>query len=248
VITHTGNQCVNTDRGVSNISHSISGVIRKLNRTLIYFNNQYLNKMETLHNELYFKIAETQSELQSCYRMRYQVYCQEKGWLSGNDFPDGMESDEYDEKAVHVIAYNEEFQPVGTMRILRNQDFDRLPFQDHPGFKGKELKLKNFSELSRFIVVGEKNRNYILKGLIRMIYQTSKKLGIDYWVFVSEPGMIRFLERYRYYFDPLCLPSKYYGGFTLAALCDIRKTEAVWQSQDREALKFNQSESSILTT
>jgi N-acyl-L-homoserine lactone synthetase len=204
--------------------------------------------MEPIHSELYFKVAESQLELESCYRMRYQVYCQEKKWLSDQEFHNGLETDEYDSKAINVIAYNEDFQPVGTMRILREQDYNKLPFEDHPGFKGKELKLDNLAELSRFIVIGDKNRNYILKGLIRMIYQTSKKIGIDYWVFVSEPGLIRFLERFRYYFTPVCLPSKYYGGFTLAALCDIKKTESIWYKNDQEALKFNLAESSILTT
>jgi N-acyl-L-homoserine lactone synthetase len=246
-MTHTGITCVKTDSRLAFISHLISMVFSKFSmRYFILTTN--LNKMETLHNELYFKIAETQPELQSCYRMRYQVYCQEKKWLAAQDFQNGLETDEYDSKAINVIAYNEDFQPVGTMRILREQDYNKLPFQDHPGFKGKKIILQNLSELSRFIVIGDKNRNLILKGLIRMIYQTSKKLGIDYWVFVSEPGMIRFLERFRYYFDPICTPSKYYGGFTLAALCDIRKTEAIWHKNDQEALKFNLAESSILTT
>jgi N-acyl-L-homoserine lactone synthetase len=204
--------------------------------------------MEPLHSQLYFKIAESQSELKSCYRMRYQVYCQEKHWLSGSNFSDGLETDEYDEKAINVIAYDEDFKPAGTMRILQKKEYGTLPFYNHPGFAGKELNLQNLAELSRFIVTAEKNRYYILKGLIRLIYQTSRKLGIDYWVFVSEPGMVRFLERFKYYFDPICNPSKYYGGFTLAALCDIGKTEAIWKKQDQEALRFNMEESSILTT
>jgi N-acyl-L-homoserine lactone synthetase len=204
--------------------------------------------MENLNGELYFKIAETQSELESCYRMRYQVYCKEKHWLPSNNFSNGLETDEYDEKAINIIAYNEDFKPVGTMRILQQKDYGILPFNNHPGFKGKQLELSNMAELSRFIVTAEKDRYYILKGIIRMIYQTSRKLGIGYWVFVSEPGLIRFLERFSFYFDPICNPSKYYGGFTLAALCDIGKTESIWKQRDQEALKFNMAESTVLTT
>jgi N-acyl-L-homoserine lactone synthetase len=204
--------------------------------------------METLHSELYFKIAETELELQNCYRMRYQVYCKEKHWLSAGNYSNNMETDEYDDKAINIIAYNEEFKPVGTMRILKEKEFNKLPFYDHPGFKGKRLNLPNLAELSRFIVTAEKDRYYILKGLIRMIYQTSKKQGIDHWVFVSEPGLVRFLERFKYYFEPVCIPAKYYGGFTLAALCDIKKTEAIWRKRDQGALIFNTDESSVLTT
>jgi N-acyl-L-homoserine lactone synthetase len=204
--------------------------------------------MENLHSELYFKIAETQSELQSCYRMRYQVYCEEKHWLSKNRFPDGMETDEYDDKAVNLIAYNEDFKSVGTLRILQEKNYNKLPFCSHPGLKGKQINLSNLSEVSRFIVTSETNKNHILKGLLRLCYHTGKKLGIDYYAFVSEPGLIRFLGRYKYYFDPVCPPSKYYGGFTLAAICDMRKTESIWKKSEQEAYEFYTSESSILTT
>jgi N-acyl-L-homoserine lactone synthetase len=203
--------------------------------------------MEPLHNEFYFKIAETQSELESCYRMRYQVYCQQKRWLSKDEFSNGMETDEYDEMAVNLIAYDEDFKSVGTMRILQERVYNKLPFISHPGLKGKRLNLQNLSEVSRFIVTSEKNKNHILKGLLRLCYHTGKKLDIDYYAFVSEPGLIRFLERYKYYFEPICPPSKYYGGFTLAAICDMRKTESIWRKSEQEALNFYMAEASMLT-
>jgi len=180
--------------------------------------------------------------------MRYQVYCQEKHWLSSTDFPTGFETDEYDDKAVNLIAYDEEFKSVGTLRILQGKDYNKLPFISHPGLKGKQVKYPNLSEVSRFIVTSEKNKNHILKGLLRLCYHTGKKLGIDYYAFVSEPGLIRFLGRYKYYFDPICTPAKYYGGFTLAAICDMKKTESIWKKHDHQALNFYMAEASMLTT
>jgi N-acyl-L-homoserine lactone synthetase len=203
--------------------------------------------MESLQSELYFKTASTELELQSCYRLRFQVYCKEKQWLSESAFPDGLEIDEYDAKAVHVIAMDEDFRTVGTMRILREKDYKKLPYYDHPGMKGKILEAPNVAELSRFIVSATKNRSLVVKGLLRKVYQTSRIIDVDNWVFVLEPSLVRFLASVKFYIDPICQPSKYYGGFTLAGRCDIRKNEQRWRQADAEALIFNQSESIMIS-
>jgi N-acyl-L-homoserine lactone synthetase len=203
--------------------------------------------MEPLQTDLYFKAANTKSELQSCYRLRFQVYCKEKRWLSESDFPDGLEIDEYDSKAIHVIAMDEDFHLAGMMRILPAKDYRRLPYQDHPGMKGKKLEAPNVAELSRFIVTSTKNRHLVVKGLLRKVYQTSRSLGIENWIFVLEPSLIRFLARTKFYVDPIGTPSKYFGGFTLAGRCDIARNEAIWRKSDAEALEFNQAESVMIT-
>lgn len=203
--------------------------------------------MESLQSDLYFKTAESDLELQSCYRLRFQVYCKEKRWLSTKNYPDGLEIDEYDDRAVHVIALDEDFQVVGLMRILRGRDYKKLPYLDHPGIRGKQINLPNVGELSRFVVTSSKYRYYVLKGIFRAIYQTSRQLGLEHWVFVSEPSMIRFMERFKFYFNPICTPAKFYGGFTLIATSDINSHEGIWrQRNETEAIKFNTSESTIL--
>lgn len=203
--------------------------------------------MESLQSDLYFKTAESDLELQSCYRLRFQVYCKEKRWISSKNFPDGLEIDEYDDKAVHVIAMDEDFRVVGLMRIIQEKDFTKLPYIDHPGMKGAEINLPNAAELSRFVVTSSRYRYYVLKGLFRAVYQTSRQLGLEHWIFVSEPSMIRFMEKFKFYFNPICTPAKYYGGFTLVATSNINSHEKIWkQRNETETIKFNTAESTIL--
>jgi N-acyl-L-homoserine lactone synthetase len=202
--------------------------------------------MEREDNDLYFKIAESVLDLEKCYRLRYQVYCEEKRWLSPNDFPDGMETDEFDNKAVHVMALDADFNCVGIMRIIKDCDHDRLPFLDHPGMKGKSYKTNNLAELSRFVITAKTNRHLVLKGLLRLVYLTSRRIGVDNWVYVSEPSLIRFIDRYKYYFNPICAPAKYYGGFTLIAACDISETEARWKTNDMETWNFHWKEEPMM--
>lgn len=202
--------------------------------------------MERVDNDLYFKTAETDLDFEKCYRLRYQVYCEEKRWLSPDDFPDKMEKDEYDSKAAHVMALDADFNCVGIMRIIKECDHRRLPYLDHPGMQGRSYNAKNLAELSRFVIIAQRNRHLVLKGLLRLVYLTSRRIGVDNWVYVSEPSLIRFIDRYKYYFDPICAPAKYYGGFTLIAACDISKTEARWKANDMETWNFHWKEEAMM--
>ena len=40
------------------------------------------------------------------YQLRYQVYCQKLAYEDPTQFPDGEERDQYDEHAVHFLAYD----------------------------------------------------------------------------------------------------------------------------------------------
>jgi N-acyl-L-homoserine lactone synthetase len=202
--------------------------------------------MERVDNELYFKTAESDLDYEKCFRLRCQVYCNEKRWLSPENFPDGLEKDEYDDKAVHVMALDEDFNLVGIMRIIRECDHKRLPYLGHPGLKGKRYEAQNLAELSRLVITAERNRHLVLKGLFRLVYLTSRRIGVDNWVFVSEPSLIRFGARYNYYFDPICTPAKYYGGFTLVAVSNLNETEARWKTSNMETWNFHWKEEEMM--
>jgi N-acyl-L-homoserine lactone synthetase len=196
---------------------------------------------------LYFKPVTNQKELDLCYEIRYQVYCEEKKWLNAADYPDKKEKDEYDSKALHYIALDENYEIVGMMRILRSTDFEKLPFSNHPAYKGSNPGLTRSAELSRFIVTATKNRNEVIKGLFRTIYQNSKNLELDSWVILVEPSLLRYFTRFYYFCEPLTSPSMYFGALTYPALCDIKKHEKIWANQHPENYMFNMADYRQLT-
>lgn len=57
-------------------------------------------------------------DLAPIYALRYAIYCEECGFLAAEDFPDGLESDQYDQSAVHFSAVNESEEVVGTSRLV----------------------------------------------------------------------------------------------------------------------------------
>lgn len=201
--------------------------------------------METLQSELYFKSVETEMELKKCMKLRYQVYCEEKKWLSPTSFPEGYESDEYDKDAIHLMCMNSDFELVATMRLLPKNNFNQLPYTKHPGLWEKYKDIPNAVELSRFVIRSDKNRVQIAKGLFRAVYQQAKFRELLNWIFISEPSMIRYLLRFGYAFDPIGVPAKHFGGFIMPALCNIPKTEESWVRKNPGLLKFHNQEQLI---
>ena len=52
-----------------------------------------------------FDIARNDQQREAVYRLRCQVVI-DRGWAKPGDFPDGMERDHYDEKAIHIVGWN----------------------------------------------------------------------------------------------------------------------------------------------
>ena len=81
----------------------------------------------------YFRALEIDDDpalLHESYRMRYQVYCLERDFLSPHYYPDGVETDVFDQHAVHLGVLNTEDVLVATARLVRRTD-DGLPMYGH---------------------------------------------------------------------------------------------------------------------
>src|SRR5580704_10802799 len=69
-----------------------------------------------LDNEVSVELADTPALLREAYRLRYQVYCVERGFEAGQN---GIEYDEYDKFAQHaVVRWQQTGEVVGTVRLI----------------------------------------------------------------------------------------------------------------------------------
>jgi N-acyl amino acid synthase of PEP-CTERM/exosortase system len=57
--------------------------------------------------------------LEQSYRLRYQVYCVERQFLSVSDYPDKREVDSFDPDSIHVAAIDDHGAVAATARIVR---------------------------------------------------------------------------------------------------------------------------------
>ena len=106
-----------------------------------------------------FRLANSISDVHQVFRLRYQVVV-EKGWAKPEKFPDGIERDAYDDRAVHILAVDSG-ELVGTSRLVFPQPGSRLPTEEAfdviceskrgvadigricvaPGYRGENLRL-----------------------------------------------------------------------------------------------------------
>lgn len=68
---------------------------------------------------------------QAVQRLRYQVYCEECGFLKPEDCPNGLESDEHDVNSAHFAALNLHQELAGYVRLVRPDAIQTFPFQIH---------------------------------------------------------------------------------------------------------------------
>jgi N-acyl amino acid synthase of PEP-CTERM/exosortase system len=111
--------------------------------------------------ERYFRFARVDeaNDLDTVYRIRYQVYCIERGFLDGDDYPDQAERDEFDVHSVHMLATHRAGQPAGTARLVLPSTLG-FPLMSHCVFSGdyaflndpSHPALADFAEISRLAV------------------------------------------------------------------------------------------------
>ncbi len=73
-----------------------------------------------------------QSEaLERAYRLRFEVYCVDCGFLDAADYPEPRETDIYDDQSMHFFAYNLAEELVGYVRLVHHDPLRRFPWQLH---------------------------------------------------------------------------------------------------------------------
>jgi predicted GNAT family N-acyltransferase len=67
-----------------------------------------------------FGLAESAEDRRAALRLRYAVL-RERGWIDPAEFADGLERDDYDERAAHLVA-RVDAEIVGTLRLVTDAD------------------------------------------------------------------------------------------------------------------------------
>ena len=79
--------------------------------------------------EFTFNRIKSEDLLKEIYKIRYEVYCEECGFLPPSDYPDGMEIDSYDKHSIHFAAFADG-NIIGTSRLVKNSTLG-YPLNEH---------------------------------------------------------------------------------------------------------------------
>jgi N-acyl amino acid synthase of PEP-CTERM/exosortase system len=185
--------------------------------------------------------------------LRYQVYCIECNFLSADDYPDGVETDEHDDDAAHFYAFDSRDELVGYVRLVRPDAEGSFPIQRHCRVgvvAGSLPPVSESAEISRLMVrsdyrrrrgdrlsgvtasqnreafVGERRHQapQILLSLYRQMYAYCREHGIRYWYAAMERPLARSLARLDFSFTAIGPETNYYGPVS-PYVVDLRELE-----------------------
>ncbi|MEW6678169.1 MAG: PEP-CTERM/exosortase system-associated acyltransferase [Pseudomonadota bacterium] len=214
----------------------------------------------------FHRVDASSEHLFETFRLRYQVYCLERGFLSAEDYPQSFEQDEYDGHAEHFSAHDRQGELAGSVRLVRHSPELGYPFQTHcPIAPGLELPPpEEAQEISRLVVSKAYRRRrednwigindadtpvpadiaakrgghpIIVLGLYRAMFAYSRANGVRYWYAAMERSLARLLGRYGFDFTPIGPEVDYYGPVAVY-LADLRKLEARVSAENPALFKW----------
>lgn len=215
-----------------------------------------------MHRITFKNIEHHETELlNQVYRLRLQVYGHECKFVSVNDYPDGLEFDEYDLQSLHFVALTPDQQVVAYLRLIFDGKL-AFPFKMHcPGFFANDDKTSSV-EISRFLmnrpllrkyrhenlVQGEEmgsfleSQKMIYYGLYQLAYREAIRRGITRCCALMETGLWSLLRMCGIPFECVGEEVDVYGPVKpyVANIQDVNRFLCDYQTRNNcPLLKFN---------
>lgn len=174
--------------------------------------------------------ADSEELLDRVFRLRFQVYCVERGFEDPAGHPDGRERDGDDRRSLHFLVLDRATgEATGTVRLILPQPGTDLPAFRLSGACHPDIGLpqRSTAEVSRFAIAkafrrpleaswcrgngGRTALPIITFGLIQAIVMMSAIGGITHIVAVMEPALLRLLWRLGIEFHPVGALVEHHG-------------------------------------
>ena len=182
--------------------------------------------------------------MERSYRLRYQVYCVERGFLNAGDYPQQLERDEFDRYSLHVGVVDRDRELIATSRLIK-VSMCGLPLFRHCQIFPQETEL--YRETNRIVEVSRlcmsrqlrqrgPGRVSVAAMLYRALYQASKRAGFTHWLVATEHSLQRLVTGFGFPFRPVGPLTDYFGPVT-PFLMNLEEFDRVIVSGTRPALR-----------
>lgn len=92
--------------------------------------NQFPSLAEAFLNYFDVDLVESPHQRERVSRLRYRVYCEEFGYEPAESFPDGLETDHFDDHSLHCeITHRGSGETAGCVRLICATDKHALPLE-----------------------------------------------------------------------------------------------------------------------
>jgi N-acyl-L-homoserine lactone synthetase len=164
------------------------------------------------------EVADTPEKREAAFRLRYQVYCTERGYESCEG---RLETDRFDESSGHALLTQlSTGRVVGTVRLVAplaiGAATPEVPMQ-HVCPPGAFRALpRTIGEISRFAISKELRDDPVgalplRLGLLRGIVELSASMQLTAWCAIMERGLLRLLRFSGVHFHPLGPAIEHHG-------------------------------------
>ena len=179
----------------------------------------FTDAVRIAQQELVVEIARTPEQVLEAKKLRYRVYCEERGYEPGAD---GIEQDEFDGHARHVLVRSRVTgQVFGTVRIvLSDEERGNVAFpmaRVCEEFVLAPLPTTATAEISRFALTRDRSsltptaaalmRLFLIQGIVA----ASGELGLTHWCAIMERTLLRLLRSTSLHFLPVGPAVEYHG-------------------------------------
>lgn len=157
-----------------------------------------------------FHLALSTADRDAAYRLRYQAVIG-KGWMRPEDLPAGLERDEYDDRATHVLARDGE-AVVATARLVFPEAGRRLPTE--AAFDLRIEPRGRVVDAGRFVVARQYSslEHRLLATLVAAIWLEVRKRGYSLvCAAFASTAMMRVYARMGLRMEVLAPPRRYWG-------------------------------------
>jgi len=172
-------------------------------------------------------VAREQAEREQLFRLRCRAVV-ERRWAAPDAFPDGLEREPVDERAVHVGAWRGG-EAVAAARLIFPEPGRRLPVEEL-----FELELEPAGavvQVDRVTVArAESDRSHrLLATLMARCWLELRAAGFALGVGIDSPAMLRLYRRLGFTTSVLAPPRAYWGEERVPVLFDpAEASDALW--------------------
>jgi predicted GNAT family N-acyltransferase len=143
----------------------------------------YLRKHSTTDvNTILVKQALTQKEIDTCFRVRYEVFAEELSCMPKNKRR--LEYDKYDQHAIHFLATLGN-KPIGTARIIMYDNKNKLPMDSL--YNIAPFKQESLAEVSRTCVLAPYRKTKASYLMLKTSWLYGHNNGICHYVTNANP-------------------------------------------------------------
>ena len=185
--------------------------------------DEFSQQFMQLSPHLRFAAAETPQEREAVYRARYAEVVR-RGWAAPEDMPDGIERDEYDDDALHIVGWDGDVMMIIGRLVFPSPD---RPLPTEAAYDLVIEPRQQVVDSGRAIRLqpdhGDSQHAMFL-GLMSYAWQAMRERGYQHICGVMATSIFEMYKRMGIHWEVLGEPRSYWGEMRLPCKFDQVKT------------------------